>query len=81
MALCEAAHSLWPAPFNTVAPATVEFRFTTAKRPNSISGGQYRLQVEHGVTDQVWGVGSGALAWIELAAGDLAPSSELGQGT
>ncbi|NVJ12482.1 urea carboxylase, partial [Myxococcus sp. AM001] len=38
-----------------------------------------RLQVEHGVTEQVWDVD--LVRWmIELAAGDLAPLSELAKG-
>ena len=74
-ALCAAAIQLARA-VNYRSAGTVEFVY------DSLAGQFYflevntRLQVEHGVTEQVWGVD--LVRWmIELAAGDLPPLSQL----
>ncbi len=74
-ALCAAAIKLAKA-VNYRSAGTVEFVY------DSLAGQFYflevntRLQVEHGVTEQVWGVD--LVRWmIELAAGDLPPLAQL----
>jgi len=74
-ALCAAAIKLARA-VNYRSAGTVEFVY------DSLAGQFYflevntRLQVEHGVTEQVWGVD--LVRWmIELAAGDLPPLAQL----
>nr|WP_034333829.1 urea carboxylase [Herbaspirillum sp. B39] len=77
-ALCAAAIKLAKA-VNYRSAGTVEFVY------DSLAGQFYflevntRLQVEHGVTEQVWGVD--LVRWmIELAAGDLPPLAQLAAG-
>jgi urea carboxylase len=73
-ALCAAAIALGKA-VNYRSAGTVEFVYDSAAR-RFISSSEYPLQVEHGVTEQVWGVD--LVRWmIELAAGDLPPLTEL----
>ena len=76
--LCAAAIKLAKA-VNYRSAGTVEFVYDSAACQFYFLEVNTRLQVEHGVTEQVWGVD--LVRWmIELAAGDLAPLSELGKG-
>ncbi|MBX9913395.1 MAG: urea carboxylase [Pseudomonadaceae bacterium] len=77
-ALCAAAIKLAKA-INYRSAGTVEFVYDSAAGQFYFLEVNTRLQVEHGVTEQVWGVD--LVRWmIELAAGDLPPLSELGKG-
>jgi len=74
-ALCEAAIRLARA-VNYRSAGTVEFVFDSDAQRFYFLEVNTRLQVEHGVTEQVWGVD--LVRWmIELAAGDLPPLSQL----
>ncbi|MDG1583326.1 urea carboxylase [Pseudomonas sp. GOM6] len=76
--LCAAAIKLAKA-VNYRSAGTVEFVYDSEAKRFYFLEVNTRLQVEHGVTEQVWGVD--LVRWmIELAAGDLAPLSELGKG-
>jgi urea carboxylase len=76
--LCAAAIKLAKA-VDYRSAGTVEFVYDSAAERFYFLEVNTRLQVEHGVTEQVWGVD--LVRWmIELAAGDLAPLSELGKG-
>nr|WP_288256969.1 urea carboxylase [uncultured Pseudomonas sp.] len=73
--LCAAAIKLAKA-VNYRSAGTVEFVYDSEAERFYFLEVNTRLQVEHGVTEQVWGVD--LVRWmIELAAGDLAPLSEL----
>lgn len=75
-ALCEAAIKLAKA-VNYRSAGTVEFVFDSNDQRFYFLEVNTRLQVEHGVTEQVWGVD--LVRWmIQLAAGDLPPLSEIG---
>jgi urea carboxylase len=75
--LCAAAIKLAKA-VNYRSAGTVEFVYDSAAQRFYFLEVNTRLQVEHGVTEQVWGVD--LVRWmIELAAGDLPPLSELGK--
>ena len=77
-ALEEAAIKLAKA-VNYRSAGTVEFVYDSEAERFYFLEVNTRLQVEHGVTEQVWGVD--LVRWmIELAAGDLAPLSELSKG-
>ncbi|MEQ9860311.1 urea carboxylase [Pectobacterium cacticida] len=77
-ALCAAAISLAQA-VNYRSAGTVEFVYDSATDRFYFLEVNTRLQVEHGVTEQVWGVD--LVRWmITLAAGDLPPLRELAQG-
>ncbi|MBN6773276.1 urea carboxylase [Pseudomonas granadensis] len=74
-ALCAAAIKLAKA-VNYRSAGTVEFVFDSEAQRFYFLEVNTRLQVEHGVTEQVWGVD--LVRWmVELAAGDLPPLSEL----
>jgi len=74
-ALCEAAIKLAKA-VEYRSAGTVEFVYDSAAQQFYFLEVNTRLQVEHGVTEQVWGVD--LVRWmIELAAGTLAPLSDL----
>jgi len=74
-ALCDAAVKLAKA-VNYRSAGTVEFVYDSAAQQFYFLEVNTRLQVEHGVTEQVWGVD--LVRWmIELAAGTLAPLHEL----
>ncbi|WP_233831991.1 urea carboxylase [Paraburkholderia sp. ZP32-5] len=74
-ALCEAAVKLAKA-VDYRSAGTVEFVYDSAAQQFYFLEVNTRLQVEHGVTEQVWGVD--LVRWmIELAAGTLAPLHEL----
>lgn len=74
-ALCAAAIKLAKA-VNYRSAGTVEFVYDSEAQRFYFLEVNTRLQVEHGVTEQVWGVD--LVRWmIELAAGDLPPLSEL----
>ncbi|MDG9924240.1 MULTISPECIES: urea carboxylase [unclassified Pseudomonas] len=76
--LCAAAIKLAKA-VGYRSAGTVEFVYDSAAERFYFLEVNTRLQVEHGVTEQVWGVD--LVRWmIELAAGDLAPLSELAKG-
>ncbi|WLI47450.1 urea carboxylase [Pseudomonas beijingensis] len=76
--LCAAAIQLAQA-VNYRSAGTVEFVFDSDAGRFYFLEVNTRLQVEHGVTEQVWGVD--LVRWmVQLAAGDLPPLSELGQG-
>ncbi|UVM28788.1 urea carboxylase [Pseudomonas sp. B21-021] len=73
--LCAAAIKLAKA-VNYRSAGTVEFVFDSDAQRFYFLEVNTRLQVEHGVTEQVWGVD--LVRWmIELAAGDLPPLAEL----
>ncbi|HCB9203019.1 Urea carboxylase [Klebsiella variicola] len=77
-ALCSAAIALGKA-VNYRSAGTVEFVYDSAAQRFYFLEVNTRLQVEHGVTEQVWGVD--LVRWmIALAAGDLPPLSELAAG-
>ncbi|PBJ20425.1 Acetyl-/propionyl-coenzyme A carboxylase alpha chain [Pseudomonas sp. ACN8] len=77
-ALCAAAIKLAKA-VNYRSAGTVEFVFDSEARRFYFLEVNTRLQVEHGVTEQVWGVD--LVRWmVQLAAGDLPPLSDLVQG-
>ncbi|HXZ08415.1 MAG TPA: biotin carboxylase N-terminal domain-containing protein, partial [Paraburkholderia sp.] len=77
-ALCEAAVKLAKA-VNYRSAGTVEFVYDSAAQQFYFLEVNTRLQVEHGVTEQVWGVD--LVRWmIELAAGTLAPLQALAAG-
>ena len=74
-ALCEAAIKLAKA-VSYRSAGTVEFVYDAEAQRFYFLEVNTRLQVEHGVTEQVWGVD--LVRWmIELAAGDLPPLAEL----
>jgi urea carboxylase len=74
-ALCSAAITLAKA-VNYRSAGTVEFIFDSADSRFYFLEVNTRLQVEHGVTEQVWGVD--LVRWmVQLAAGDMRPLSEL----
>jgi urea carboxylase len=74
-ALCAAAIKLAKA-VNYRSAGTVEFVYDAQAERFYFLEVNTRLQVEHGVTEQVWGVD--LVRWmVELAAGTLAPLSEL----
>lgn len=76
-ALCEAAIQLASA-VQYRSAGTVEFVYDSEAAQFYFLEVNTRLQVEHGVTEQVWGVD--LVRWmIELAAGDLPPLVELGK--
>jgi urea carboxylase len=76
--LCAAAIKLAKA-VNYRSAGTVEFVYDSEAKRFYFLEVNTRLQVEHGVTEQVWGVD--LVRWmIELAAGDLPPLSELANG-
>ncbi len=73
--LCTAAIKLAKA-VNYRSAGTVEFVFDSDDQRFYFLEVNTRLQVEHGVTEQVWGVD--LVSWmVQLAAGDLPPLSEL----
>ncbi len=73
--LCAAAIQLAKA-VNYRSAGTVEFVYDSEAARFYFLEVNTRLQVEHGVTEQVWGVD--LVRWmIELAAGDLPPLAEL----
>ena len=74
-ALCEAAITLAKA-VSYRSAGTVEFVYDAEAERFYFLEVNTRLQVEHGVTEQVWGVD--LVRWmIELSAGDLPPLAEL----
>jgi len=74
-ALCAAAVKLARA-VNYRSAGTVEFVYDSEAERFYFLEVNTRLQVEHGVTEQVWGVD--LVRWmVELAAGTLAPLAEL----
>ncbi|MCP2070967.1 UNVERIFIED_ORG: urea carboxylase [Pseudomonas lini] len=76
--LCAAAIQLAKA-VNYRSAGTVEFVFDSDAGRFYFLEVNTRLQVEHGVTEQVWGVD--LVRWmVQLAAGDLPPLCELRQG-
>jgi urea carboxylase len=76
--LCAAAIKLAKA-VSYRSAGTVEFVYDSAAERFYFLEVNTRLQVEHGVTEQVWGVD--LVRWmIELAAGYLPPLSELAKG-
>ncbi|WP_448645973.1 urea carboxylase [Pseudomonas mohnii] len=76
--LCAAAIKLAKA-VNYRSAGTVEFVFDSDAQRFYFLEVNTRLQVEHGVTEQVWGVD--LVRWmVQLAAGDLPPLQALRQG-
>jgi urea carboxylase len=76
--LCAAAIKLAKA-VSYRSAGTVEFVYDSEAERFYFLEVNTRLQVEHGVTEQVWGVD--LVRWmIELAAGDLPPLAELAKG-
>ncbi|WP_137822620.1 urea carboxylase [Pseudomonas sp. D(2018)] len=77
-ALCAAAIKLAKA-VSYRSAGTVEFVYDSEAERFYFLEVNTRLQVEHGVTEQVWGVD--LVRWmVELAAGDLPPLAELAKG-
>ncbi len=77
-ALCQAAIKLGKA-VNYRSAGTVEFVYDSDAARFYFLEVNTRLQVEHGVTEQVWGVD--LVRWmIELAAGTLPPLATLAEG-
>jgi urea carboxylase len=77
-ALCAAAIKLAKA-VNYRSAGTVEFVFDSDDQRFYFLEVNTRLQVEHGVTEQVWGVD--LVSWmVQLAAGDLPPLADLRAG-
>ncbi|MFS2161563.1 urea carboxylase [Pseudomonas sp. Pseusp122] len=77
-ALCAAAIKLAKA-VSYRSAGTVEFVFDSDDQRFYFLEVNTRLQVEHGVTEQVWGVD--LVSWmVQLAAGDLAPLQQLRAG-
>ncbi|KOQ96214.1 urea carboxylase [Pluralibacter gergoviae] len=77
-ALCAAAVALGKA-VNYRSAGTVEFVYDSASEQFFFLEVNTRLQVEHGVTEQVWGID--LVRWmIELAAGTLPPLETLAAG-
>jgi len=75
--LCAAAIKVAKA-VNYRSAGTVEFVYDSEASQFYFLEVNTRLQVEHGVTEQVWGVD--LVSWmIQLAAGDLPPLSELSE--
>ncbi|MCF8978745.1 urea carboxylase [Pseudomonas syringae] len=73
--LCAAAIKLAKA-VNYRSAGTVEFVFDSQDQRFYFLEVNTRLQVEHGVTEQVWGVD--LVGWmVQLAAGDLPPLAQL----
>jgi urea carboxylase len=73
--LCAAAIKLAKA-VNYRSAGTVEFVFDSLDQRFYFLEVNTRLQVEHGVTEQVWGVD--LVSWmVQLAAGDLPPLQQL----
>ncbi|RXT63305.1 5-oxoprolinase/urea amidolyase family protein [Pseudomonas syringae] len=76
--LCAAAVKLARA-VNYRSAGTVEFVFDSEDQRFYFLEVNTRLQVEHGVTEQVWGVD--LVSWmVQLAAGDLPPLDQLQTG-
>ncbi|MEX5537710.1 urea carboxylase [Pseudomonas syringae] len=76
--LCAAAVKLARA-VNYRSAGTVEFVFDSDDQRFYFLEVNTRLQVEHGVTEQVWGVD--LVSWmVQLAAGDLPPLNQLQAG-
>ncbi|QGG77523.1 5-oxoprolinase/urea amidolyase family protein [Pseudomonas syringae] len=76
--LCAAAVKLARA-VNYRSAGTVEFVFDSEDQRFYFLEVNTRLQVEHGVTEQVWGVD--LVSWmVQLAAGDLPPLDQLQAG-
>ncbi|KZL37336.1 urea ABC transporter substrate-binding protein [Pseudomonas syringae pv. syringae] len=76
--LCIAASKLARA-VNYRSAGTVEFVFDSEDQRFYFLEVNTRLQVEHGVTEQVWGVD--LVSWmVQLAAGDLPPLDQLQAG-
>ncbi|RMT06685.1 Urea amidolyase -like proteinue [Pseudomonas savastanoi pv. phaseolicola] len=76
--LCAAAIKLARA-VNYRSAGTVEFVFDSEDQRFYFLEVNTRLQVEHGVTEQVWGVD--LVSWmVQLAAGDLPPLEQLQAG-
>ncbi|SDW27010.1 urea carboxylase [Pseudomonas syringae] len=76
--LCAAAIKLARA-VNYRSAGTVEFVFDSEDQRFYFLEVNTRLQVEHGVTEQVWGVD--LVSWmVQLAAGDLPPLDQLQAG-
>ena len=77
-ALCAAAITLAKA-VDYRSAGTVEFVYDSEADQFYFLEVNTRLQVEHGVTEQVWGVD--LVSWmVQLAAGDLPPLSQLAAG-
>ena len=77
-ALCAAAITLAKA-VDYRSAGTVEFVYDSEAGQFYFLEVNTRLQVEHGVTEQVWGVD--LVSWmVQLAAGDLPPLSQLAAG-